>query len=122
MSGKPTRRRIGFRPHVWLQRHAQVALASLGRLVHLPLSTLMTSAVIGIALALPIGLHIMLDNLQQVTQGWESGASISLFLRQQVSDQQATQLANQLRLHQRIDERVRFEDCMSRFNRLMSEN
>ena len=71
MSANRSRRRIGFRPHIWLQRHAQVALSSLGRLVHLPLSTLMTSAVIGISLALPIALHVMLDNLQQVASPTE---------------------------------------------------
>ena len=104
MSVKHTRRRIGFRPHIWLQRHAQVALSSLGRLVRLPLSTLMTSAVIGIALALPMGLHLLLNNLQQVTGGWETGATISLFLKQEISDHQADELAEKLRAHQRIEE------------------
>jgi len=102
MSANRAQRRLGFRPHIWLQRHAQVALSSLGRLVHLPLSTLMTSAVIGIALALPIGLHVMLDNLQHVTGGWESGATISLFLKQEVDDRRAAELSESLRLHQRI--------------------
>ena len=96
-------RRGGIRLHIWLQRHAQVSLASLGRLAHVPLATLMTSAVIGIALALPIGLHVLLDNLQNLSGGWESGASISLFLKQEVSDQHAGKLVEKLRLHQRID-------------------
>ena len=103
MTANRSRRSIGFRPHIWLQRHAQVALSSLGRLVHLPLSTLMTSAVIGIALALPIGLHVLLNNLQHVTGGWESGATVSLFLKQKISDQRAEELAGKLRLHQRIE-------------------
>ena len=95
-------RHRGLRPDIWLQRHAQVSLASLGRLVNIPLSTLMTSAVIGIALALPIGLHVLLDNLQDVSGDWEGGASISLFLKQEISDQRAESLAGKLRLHQRI--------------------
>ncbi len=103
MSANRSRRRIGFRPHIWLQRHAQVALSSLGRLVHLPLSTLMTSAVIGIALALPIALHVLLDNLQHVAGGWESGATISLFLKQEIDDQRAAELTDTLKLHQRIE-------------------
>jgi cell division transport system permease protein len=113
-------RRVGFRPHIWLQRHAQVALSSLGRLLRLPLSTLMTSAVIGIALALPIGLHVILDNLQQVTGGWESGASISLFLKQQISDAQAEKLAETLRGHQRIEsiQLVSKNSALEEFRRL----
>jgi len=110
----------GLRLHVWLQRHAQVALASLGRLFDTPLATLMTCAVIGIALALPLGLHLLLDNLQEVTGGWESGASISLFLKQEVSDQQARELAAKLRNHKRI-ERVRMigrQAALEEFRRL----
>ena len=103
MTAQRTRRRIGFRPHIWLQRHAQVALSSLGRLVRLPLSTLMTSAVIGIALALPMGLHLLLNNLQHVTGGWETGATISLFLKQEIGDQRAADLAETLERHQRIE-------------------
>lgn len=90
-------------PQIWLQRHAQVALASLGRLVNSSLASFMTCAVIGIALALPIGLHVILNNLQSLSGGWDSGASISLFLKQSVSDEKAASLAKKLRLHQRIE-------------------
>jgi cell division transport system permease protein len=90
-------------PQIWLQRHAQVALASLGRLVNNSLGSFMTCSVIGIALALPIGLHVILNNLQTLSGGWDSGASISLFLKQSVSDEQAAKLAKKLRQHQRIE-------------------
>ena len=88
---------------IWLQRHAQVSLASLGRLFNNSLGSLMTCSVIGIALALPIGLHVILNNLQTLSGGWDSGASISLFLKQSVSDEQAAKLARKLRKHQRIE-------------------
>jgi cell division transport system permease protein len=120
MSKPQTRQHPGFRPHIWLQRHAQVALASLGRLTGSPLATLMTSAVIGIALALPLGLHVLLNNLQHITGGWESGASISLFLKREISDQQAEELADSLRLHQRIEtvEVIHKDDALIEFRRL----
>ena len=102
MKRRPSFRHLGSRPQIWLQRHAQVLLSSLGRLVRLPLSTLMTSAVIGIALALPVGLHLVIDNLQRLSGGWEQGASISLYLKQEISDAQAAELAEKLRKHQRI--------------------
>jgi cell division transport system permease protein len=90
-------------PQIWLQRHAQVALASLGRLFNNSLGSFMTCSVIGIALALPIGLHVLLNNLQTLSGGWDSGASISLFLKQSVSDEKAAKLARKLRQHQRIE-------------------
>jgi cell division transport system permease protein len=89
-------------PKVWLQRHAQVALSSLGQLFRNGLSSAMTCSVIGIALALPLGLHVILTNLESVSGGWESGASISLFLKQRVSDKQATELTRKLRQHQKL--------------------
>ncbi|MBA1445557.1 MAG: permease-like cell division protein FtsX [Chromatiales bacterium] len=116
----PMQRHPGFRPNIWLQRHLQVALASLGRLTHTPLGTLMTAAVIGIALALPIGLHVMLNNLQNVSGGWESGASISLFLKQEISDKRAVALSKKLRLHQRIEsvQVISKASAMAEFRRL----
>lgn len=107
-------------PQIWLQRHAQVALSSLGRLFNNSLASFMTCAVIGIALALPIGLHVILNNLQTISGGWDSGASISLFLEQSVSDEQAAALAQKLRLHQRIEsvELVRKDAALAEFRRL----
>ncbi|MEJ2454265.1 MAG: permease-like cell division protein FtsX [Candidatus Thiodiazotropha sp.] len=106
-------------PQIWLQRHAQVALASLGRLVRNSLSSTMTCAVIGIALALPIGLHVVLNNLQTLSGGWDSGASISLFLKQSVGDDDAGSLAGKLRRHQRIEsvELVTKQAALNEFKR-----
>ena len=89
---------------IWLLRHLQVALASLGRLSASPLSTLMTSAVIGIALALPGGLHLLLDNAQALSGSWDGAATISLYLKDDADREQAGQLAAQLRRQQGIAE------------------
>ena len=83
-------------PRRYLLRHAQVALASLGRLARNPASSLMTAAVIGIALALPAGLLTLLDNLQRLSAGWDGGASLSLFLRHEVDADAARALAGRL--------------------------
>lgn len=81
---------------VYLLRHVQVALNSLGRLYRAPLASLMTAAVLGIALALPAGLYLLTANLQQLSARWDGGASLSLFLKHSVSDQQARTLQTQL--------------------------
>lgn len=76
-------------PVNWLLRHAQMALSSLGRLAQNPLSSLMTAAVIGIAIALPSGLYLLVDNVRSLTGTWEGASSISLFLQQNLTDEQA---------------------------------
>ena len=89
---------------IWVLRHIQVSLASLGRLVRLPLSTLMTSAVIGIALALPVGLHVALGHLQAISGGWDGAATISLFLKQDVKTETAEKLAQKLKAKPEVAE------------------
>lgn len=56
----------------------------------------MTTAVIGIALALPSGLHVVLKNAQQLSGGWDGAAQISLFLNRSVGDDEAERLAKQI--------------------------
>jgi cell division transport system permease protein len=80
----------------------------------------MTASVIGIALALPIGLHVLLDNLQNLSGGWESGTSISLFLKPEVSDRKARDIANKLKQHKRIGsvQLVEKNSALDEFKRL----
>lgn len=96
--GATRRQRLGLQD--WLRHyarlHAQVALASLGRLYRTPFSSLLTTAVIAIALSLPSGLLVLLDNLQRLNASWEGSSSISLFLKPSVSDARADSLAREL--------------------------
>lgn len=82
--------------NVYLLRHVQVALNSLGRLYRAPLASLMTAAVIGIALALPAGLYLLTGNLQRLSTQWDGGANLSVFLHQGVSIEQAETLQHKL--------------------------
>ena len=83
--------------------HARVLLGSLGRLTRHPLSTSMTMAVIAIALTLPAGLYLALNNISGLSAGWDSSTKISLFLHANVSEKKAQTLLNRLRLHNEID-------------------
>ena len=83
---------------VWLLRHLQSFFSTLGHLVRRPVSTLLTSAVIGIALALPCGLHVVLENIRGLSSGWDLTADISLFLHRDVTLATAGTLADQLEL------------------------
>ena len=82
--------------HNYLVRHAQVALNSLGRLYRAPFASLMTIAVLGIALALPSGLYLLTGNLQKLGAQWDGGANLSLFLHKSVSVSQARALQKKL--------------------------
>lgn len=84
-------------PSVWLNRHLQTAVATLGRLLRTPLPTGMTIAVIGIALALPAALFVVTENLRTMAGGWQQAAAISLFLNHEVEDTAAAELAARLR-------------------------
>lgn len=77
-------------------RHIQVFFYSLGQLSRAPISTLMTCMVIGIALALPTGLHTLLKNVQQLSGGWESTAQISVFLKKTITESQAQRLQSDI--------------------------
>ena len=48
-------------------RHLQALFGALGRLIRMPLATMLTLTVIGVALALPAGLALVVDNLRAAT-------------------------------------------------------
>ena len=80
-------------PGIWANHHAQSARDTLGRLLAAPLATLLTVAVIGVALALPAGLYVLTENLRQMVGSWDQAAAVSLFLDRELSAEQAEDLA-----------------------------
>lgn len=85
----------------WLRHHRMMAIDSLWRVIRSPFSSLMTWAVLAIALALPTGLYLFLNNAQVVTSNWDGSAQVSLFLKMEVSESQAQAL--RLNLETRTD-------------------
>jgi cell division transport system permease protein len=83
--------------NAYFTHHLWVLVSSLGVLWRTPFATFMTAAVIGIALALPAGLHVLLQNVQQLSTGWEGTAQMSLFLKQGVPEARIEALADKLR-------------------------
>lgn len=64
----------------WIAHHRQSCRDSLGRLFRTPWQSLLTWTVIAIAIVLPAALYLGLQNVQQITQGWQGKAEMSLFL------------------------------------------
>jgi cell division transport system permease protein len=92
-----SRTRFRDRFNAWLQHHRLSAADSLLRLLDNPGSSLLTWLVIGIALALPTGLSVALDNIGALSESWESPAQISLFLQDGLPPERSVELAGELR-------------------------
>ncbi len=77
--------------------HSQVGMDALKRLLRKPLASLMTSLVLAIAMALPMGLFVMLSNVEAVSQGWDGAARLSLYLKEGLEGKQAQNLQAELK-------------------------
>ncbi|WP_455210257.1 permease-like cell division protein FtsX [Kaarinaea lacus] len=82
--------------NVYFSHHLWVAISTLGGLWRTPLSTFLTSSVIAIALALPAGLYVLLQNVQQLSSSWENNSQISVFIKQDQGERQTLNLRDQL--------------------------
>lgn len=80
----------------WLERHAQVAVASIGRLYARPIATLMVWLVIGVALALPALLQVVVRNLEAVGPGQGRAYSLDVFLKPELGTARAQQVAERV--------------------------
>jgi cell division transport system permease protein len=81
---------------IWLTRHLQTLVGSLGELTRNPFSSILSITVIAIALALPGGLFAALENIKKFTADFEHGANISLFLSPDTDVARARQLEKDL--------------------------
>ncbi len=75
----------------------------LGKFFETPISSLMTSLVIAIALALPATLSMLLSNAQSISASWDITSNLTLYLNSETDDAGAAALARQLREHVAID-------------------
>jgi cell division transport system permease protein len=85
----------------WLERHVQTFVGSMGRLWAQPFATLLTLLVIGIALALPACLHVLVQNVRDASGGWGNALDISVYMKPAATLEQARQA--QKRVRQRRD-------------------
>ncbi len=88
----------------YLLRHAQMLLYALGQLARQPLPLLMTLSVIAIALALPAGLYLLIENVTRASAAWEARPQISVYLKSNVGETQLNQLRDRLLSRPDIDE------------------
>lgn len=80
----------------WQEHHGWSAASSLRRLASRPLGSLLTMAVMGLALALPLAFYLLLGNVQKLGEALGQSQAISVFLQPGQNAQQAQMLAKQL--------------------------
>ncbi len=88
----------------WFERHVQTLVGSLGRLWQKPFSTLLTVLVIGIALALPACLHVLVQNVRAASGGWSGALDVSVYLKQSASLADAKSVADRVRKRRDVSE------------------
>ena len=72
--------------------HVRQALASLGELWRTPSASILTIGVLGVSLTLPATLHLLVKNVQQISDSFTQAAEISLFIREGTSETQISSL------------------------------
>lgn len=79
----------------WLRAHRAAIVATLQQFSRQPLMHLLTIIVLATALAMPLGMYVLLQNLDRLLQGWGGqDTEVSVFLRDTVDDVAAARLAN----------------------------
>ena len=80
----------------WSTHHAGCVSDSLLRLLRTPLSSILTMAVLAIALALPGGLYVLSQNMLSLSTHWDTDTQLTLYLTRDTSDEDGKALSEKL--------------------------
>jgi cell division transport system permease protein len=100
---KPHKNSLQFLKNYFV-RHLQAATNSIGQISRAPMSALMTCVVIGIALALPAALFVLLKNMEVLGQQFNNTAEITLYLKQSTTEPQVSALVSALKNNSDINQ------------------
>ncbi len=81
----------------WLTQHGFVLVHALERLASSPVTALLSIIVMGIALSLPTGIYVLIENLQSVAGQPASSPQISLFLKQDTKKEDIDKIRQRLK-------------------------
>lgn len=90
--------------HAWLENHRASLVDSLRRLGKQPIGSFFTCLVMAVALSLPMGLALLLDNVERLGVSWQRAAQISLFLQIDATDAQGQALREQIAAMDDVEE------------------
>lgn len=83
--------------HAWLESHRSSLLDSLRRLSKQPIGSFFTCLVMAVALSLPMGLSLLLSNVERLGGSWQRAAQISLYLKLDASVSEGEALRTQIK-------------------------
>jgi cell division transport system permease protein len=86
----------------WLGQHARCFASTLVKLARTPLGSMFNIMVIGIALCLPVGLYVLIDNLQAASGQLAAEPQISAFMALDASRAEVTQIETRLKQNARV--------------------
>lgn len=81
----------------WLRLHGMAFGATLGKLAHTPVASLLNILVIGVALALPAGAYTLVINLKDAARGISSEPEVSIFLALEAKKEDAGEIEARLK-------------------------
>ena len=82
--------------NAWLESHRASLVDSLRRLARQPIGSFFTCLVMAVALSLPMGLALLLDNVERLGGSWQKAAQISLYLKVEAGDDAGLQLRDEI--------------------------
>lgn len=87
-----------FASRIWmgLLTNLRQSISSLGELWRTPLWTLITVAVLGVSMTFPATLHLLVKNVQQVSNSYDKSFEISLFLQNTATETDVATLSTLL--------------------------
>jgi cell division transport system permease protein len=77
----------------WVARHGHALVSTAGHLGRHGLATVLTVAVMGLALALPLALNVLVRNVRAATGDFSEAVGLSVYFKAEVPEQKARQLA-----------------------------
>ena len=82
----------------WISSHVQACLRALKRMAAAPIAALISIAVIGIAIMLPLGLYILFSNVTSAASRLNTEPNVNVFLQVSAKDDDARDLEKRLKM------------------------
>ncbi|PYB86687.1 permease-like cell division protein FtsX [Pseudomonas soli] len=83
--------------HAWLESHRASLADSLRRLGKQPIGSFFTCLVMAVALSMPMGLSLLLKNVEKLGGSWQRAAQISLYLKLDASSRDGGALRDEIK-------------------------
>jgi cell division protein FtsX len=83
--------------HAWLESHRASMADSLRRLGKQPIGSFFTCLVMAVALSMPMGLSLLLKNVEKLGGSWQRAAQISLYLKLDAGSREGEALRDEIK-------------------------